>query len=191
MAIDLQNGDGSKLTQSMRAAALKRRRRASIDPASDWEVVALRQRGLAGLWSARVALVVSMPFGVGAWAGGTHGAWLTFMLLPVLAAFFAGALVGAAILDKQRVTDASLAGRHGVLVTLAGYALFSLEVAATSAAPLHTALDYFMGSILLTGWLAIPIGFFAGVMAFRAREGASKYVSRSRAPRPMAAEAVR
>lgn len=170
---------------------MRRRRRASIDPASDWEVIALRRRGLAGLWSARVALVVSMPFAVTAWAGGTEAAWLTFVLLPVVGAFFAGALFGAGILDTQRVTDASLAGRHGVLVTLAAYVLFSLEVAAMSSSPLHAGFDYFMGSILLTGWLALPVGFFAGVMAFRAREGAAKYVSFARRNTALAAEIAR
>ena len=172
-----QQTSGSSLTPSMRAAAIRRRRRASIDAAGDWEVAALKRRALAGLWSARVALVISAPFALVAWAGGTEGAWWLYMLLPVVAAFFAGALFGATILDTHRVTDSSLAGRRGVLVTLVTYGIFSLEVGVMSATPLHTALDYFMGSVLLTGWVAFPVGFLAGVMAFRAREGATKYVS--------------
>ncbi|MEM8608448.1 MAG: hypothetical protein AAGF92_15170 [Myxococcota bacterium] len=171
-----QQTSGSKLTPSVRAAAIRRRRRAAIDAASDWEVAALRRRTQAGFWSARVALVASVPFAIVAWAGGTPDAWLVYMLLPVVAAFFAGALFGATILDRHRTTDSSLAGRQGVLVTLVAYCIFSLEVAAMSATPIHTALDYFMGSVLLSGWAVIPIGFFAGVLAFRAREGATKYV---------------
>lgn len=173
----IRQTDGSRLTPSMRAAAVRRRRRASIASAGDWEVIALRRRVLAGLWSARVALVISAPFALVAWAVGTQGAWLVYMLLPVVAAFFAGALVGAAIFDTRRITDSSLAGRRGVLVTLTAYVMFSLEVASMSVAPVDTALDYFMGGVLVSGWLAFPVGFFAGMMAFRAREGATKYVS--------------
>ncbi|MEM7135451.1 MAG: hypothetical protein AAF500_02675 [Myxococcota bacterium] len=165
------------MTPSLREAAARRRRAAVIDPATDWETAALRRRALCGLWSARVALVLSVPFAVTAWAGGASDAWLVYMLLPVVASFFAGSLFGAAILDTHYVTDASLAGRQGVLVTIVAFLFFALEVAAMSHTPLHTALDYFMGGVLLTGWVAFPAGFFAGVMAFRAREGATKYVA--------------
>lgn len=146
-----------------------------FDTGSDWEVVALRQRASAGFWAARAALVLSVPFAMTAWATGVRHAWLLYMLLPVLASLFAGALFGAAIWSRSQVTDESLAARRGALVALAAYILFALEVACMSATPLETALDVFMGAIFFTGWAVFPCAFLAGILAFRAREGAFRH----------------
>ena len=143
--------------------------------ASDWEVLELRRRVSAGVWSARIALVVSVPFGIAAWATGAEHAWFMYMLLPVVAAFFAGSLFGAAICSRQRVPDDSLAGRRGALVALSAYIIFAMEAAAMSVTPLETGLNVFMGALLVSGWLVFPVAFFAGIMAFRAREGALRY----------------
>jgi hypothetical protein len=150
-------------------------RSALIDAASDWEVHELRQRANAGLWSARVALVLSVPFAITAWATKVDDAWLIYMLLPTIAAFFAGSLFGAAIANPHEVTDESLAGRRGALVALATYVIFAMEVAAMNVSPLETGLNVFMGSLLVSAWVALPAAFFAGIMAFRAREGALRY----------------
>lgn len=147
----------------------------SIDATSDWEVGELKSRTCAGLWSARVALVASMPFGIVASAKGIDDAWLMFMLLPVVAAFFSGSLFGAGIANPHQVPDECLAGRRGVLVALGAYILFALEVAVMSVTPIETGLNVFMGSLIISGWLTFPVAFFAGMMAFRAREGATKY----------------
>ena len=155
---------------------LESRRRGVVgDPTSAWEMLALRQRVSAGLWSARVALVLSVPFALAAWGMGVESAWLTFMLLPTIAAFFAGGLFGAAIADRYLVPDEPLAARRGALVGIATYAFFAMEVGAMSATPLETGLDMFMGSMMVSGWFALPAAFFAGIMAFRAREGALRH----------------
>lgn len=150
-------------------------RGAMMTPESDWEMTALRGRFKAGLWSARIALVLSVPFALTAWATGAPQAWLTFMLLPVVAAFFAGSLFGAAIAQPHEVPDESLAGRRGVFVAIATYLIYALEVAVMSAAPSEVALNTLMWSLLGSGWLVLPIAFFAGVLAFRAREGAFRH----------------
>ncbi|KPK17682.1 MAG: hypothetical protein AMJ62_00905 [Myxococcales bacterium SG8_38] len=152
-----------------------------IDPSSDWEAGELKSRTCAGLWSARITLVASMPFGIVAWAKGIDDAWLMFMLLPVVAAFFSGSLFGAGIGNPHQVPDECLAGRRGVFVALCAYILFAMEVAAMSVTPIETGLNVFMGSLIISGWLAFPVAFFAGMMAFRAREGAMRYRFANRA----------
>lgn len=150
-------------------------RGAMVSPSSDWEMAELRGRFKAGLWSARIALVLSMPFAITAWATAAEQAWLTFMLLPVVAAFFAGTFFGGAIAHPDEVSDESLAGRRGVLVALATYLIYALEVAVMSAAPAEVALNTLIWSLLGSGWLVLPIAFFAGVLAFRVREGAQRH----------------
>lgn len=144
-------------------------------PKSDWEVRAILQRIHAGIWSARTALVLSVPFAVTAWARGTEHAWFMYMLLPVVAAFFAGVFVGAAICDREEVTDESLAGRRGALVALMAYVLFAVEVAVLSDAPLDAGANALMASLLISGWAVFPVAFLAGILAFRAREGAHRF----------------
>jgi len=151
------------------------RRGAILDAASDWETIELRRRAHAGVWAARTALVLSVPFALTAWATGAEHAWFMYMLLPVIAAFFAGVFFGAAICDRRQVTDEPLAGRRGALVALATYVIFSLEVAALSFAPFEAGLDAFMYSLLVSGWIVFPVSFLAGILAFRAREGAYRY----------------
>lgn len=150
-------------------------RGAMINPRSDWEMTELHARFKAGLWSARIALVLSVPFAITAWATGAVQAWLTVMLLPVVAAFFAGSFFGASIAHPDEVSDESLAGRRGVLVAIATYLIYALEVAVMSAAPAEVALNTLMWSLLGSGWLVLPIAFFAGVLAFRVREGAQRH----------------
>lgn len=150
-------------------------RGAMVNSSSEWEMTELRGRFKAGLWAARIALVLSVPFAITAWATGAEQAWLTVMLLPVLAAFFAGSLFGASIAHPHEVSDESLAGRRGVLVAIATYLIYSLEVAVMSAAPAEVALNTLMWSLLGSGWLVLPIAFFAGVLAFRVREGAQRH----------------
>lgn len=150
-------------------------RGAMLDQTSDWEMTELRGRFKAGLLAARIALVLSVPFAITAWANAAEQAWLTFMLLPVVAAFFAGTFFGAAIANPHEVSDESLAGRRGVLVALATYLIYALEVAVMSAAPAEVVLNTLIWSLLGSGWLVLPIAFFAGVLAFRVREGASRH----------------
>lgn len=138
-------------------------------------MVELSRRVHAGVWSARTALVLSVPFAVTAWALGQEHAWFMYMLLPVIAAFFAGLFLGAAICDRRQITDESLAGRRGVFVALTTYVIFALEVGALSFTPFEAALDAFMGSLLVSGWVVFPVAFLAGILAFRAREGAYRY----------------
>lgn len=147
----------------------------SLDPSSDWELMELSTRALAGLWSARVALVSSMPFGIVAWAQNIEDAWLTFMLLPVVAAFFSGALFGAGLVHSREIADEYLAGRRGVFIALCAYIIYALEVAAMSHAPVETLCNVFMAAVIVSAWLVFPISFFAGVMAFRARDGAMRH----------------
>lgn len=151
------------------------RTRAILDPSSDWEVVELRRRTHAGIWAARTALVLSVPFAVTAWALGEEHAWFMYMLLPTIAAFFSGVFLGAAICKRGEITDESLAGRQGALVALMTYAIFACEVAALSFEPLEAGLDAFMFSLLVSGWLVFPVSFLAGILAFRAREGAYRF----------------
>jgi hypothetical protein len=153
------------------------RRGAILDAASDWEIIELRRRAHAGVWAARTALVLSVPFAVTAWAFGEEHAWLAYMLLPVVAAFFAGVFFGAAICDRRQITDDSLAGRRGTFVALATYIIYALEMGALSYTPFNTALDTFMASLIVSGWLVFPVAFLAGMLAFRAREGAYRYQS--------------
>jgi hypothetical protein len=150
-------------------------RGAMIDPSSDWEMFELRRRNCAGLWAARVTLVLSVPFGIVAWAQGADNAWLTYMLLPVIAAYFAGAFFGSCIANPFEVSDEHLAGRRGVLVAICAYVIFALEVGTMSVSPLEAGLSAFMGAVLLSGWLALPAAFFAGVMGFRASQGGLRY----------------
>lgn len=151
------------------------RQGAILDAASDWEMIELRRRAHAGVWSARTALVLSVPFAVTAWATGAEHAWFMYMLLPVVAAFFAGVFFGAAICDRRQITDEPLAGRRGALVALATYVIFALEVAALSFEPVEAGMDAFMYSLLVSGWVVFPVAFLAGILAFRAREGAYRY----------------
>ena len=72
-------------------------------------------------------------------------------------------------------TDESLAGRRGALVALATYVIFSMEVAALSFEPFEAGMDAFMYSLLVSGWVVFPVSFLAGILAFRAREGAYRY----------------
>lgn len=148
---------------------------AIFDSESDWEVLELRRRAHAGVWGARTALVLSVPFAVTAWAMGEEHAWFMYMLLPVIAAFFAGVFFGAAICSREHITDESLAGRQGALVALATYIIFSCEVAALSFQPLEAGMDAFMYSLVMSGWIVFPVSFLAGILAFRAREGAYRY----------------
>lgn len=151
------------------------RRGAILDSASDWEVIELRRRAHAGVWAARTALVLSVPFAVTAWAFGQEHAWLAYMLLPVIAAFFSGVFFGAAICDRRQITDDSLAGRRGAFVALATYIIYALEMGSLSYTPFETALNTFMASLIVSGWLVFPVAFLAGMLAFRAREGAYRY----------------
>lgn len=148
---------------------------------SDWEVRAILRRIHAGIWSARTALVLSVPFAITAWARGADQAWFTYMLLPVVAAFFSGVFIGAAICDREEVSDESLAGRRGALVALFAYVIFACEAAALSSTPLETGLNALMGSLLVSGWAVFPVSFLAGILAFRAREGAHRYKRKAEA----------
>jgi hypothetical protein len=144
-------------------------------PESDWEARAILRRIHAGIWAARTALVLSVPFAITAWARGADHAWFIYMLLPTVAAFFSGVFVGAAICNREEVTDESLAGRRGALVALFAYVLFAVEVAALSSTPLESGLNALMGSLLMSGWAVFPVSFLAGILAFRAREGAHRF----------------
>lgn len=44
-----------------------------------------------------------------------------------------------------------------------------------SVTPIESGLNVFMGSLIVSGWMVLPAAFFAGIMAFRAREGAQRY----------------
>ena len=155
--------------------ALRKRPGAILDAATDWETIELKRRAHAGVWAARTALVVSIPFAMTAWALGQEHAWFTYSVLPVIAAFFAGVFIGAAICNRHEITDESLAGRRGALVALTAYVIYAAEVGVLSFTPTEAALDAFMGSILASGWIVFPIAFLAGILAFRAREGAYRY----------------
>ena len=144
-------------------------------PEADWEVKALLRRVHSGIWAGRTALVLSVPFAITAWARGAEHAWFMYMLLPVVASFFSGVFVGAAICDREEVTDEPLAGRRGALVALLAYVLFALEVGVLSDAPLEAGLNALMASLLISGWAVFPVAFLAGILAFRAREGAHKF----------------
>lgn len=151
------------------------RRGAILDSTAEWEVVELRRRAHAGVWAARTALVLSVPFAVTAWAMGQEHAWFMYMVLPVIAAFFSGVFFGAAICRRGQITDEPLAGRQGALVALMTYVIFACEVAALSFEPVEAGMDAFMFSLLISGWLVFPVSFLAGIMAFRAREGAYRF----------------
>ena len=114
---------------------------AILDSESDWEMLELRRRAHAGVWSARTALVVSVPFALTAWAMGEEHAWFMYMVLPVIAAFFSGVFFGAAICSRRHISEESLAGRQGALVALSTYVIFSLEVAMLSFSPLEAGMD--------------------------------------------------
>ena len=172
--MDSRAAPAARRAPALRAAP-NNRWGAILDSTTDWEVVELRRRAHAGVWSARAALVLSVPFAVTAWALGQEHAWFMYMLLPVVAAFFAGVFFGAAICSRRQITDESLAGRHGALVALAAYVIFALEVGSLSFTPVEAALDAFMGSLLVSGWIVFPVAFLAGILAFRAREGAYRY----------------
>lgn len=148
---------------------------------SDWEVATVLLRIHAGLWSGRTALVLSVPFAIAAWARGIEQVWLTFMLLPVVAAFFSGVFLGPAIWDRQEVTDEPLAGRRGALVALVAYVIFAMEVATLSGTPIDSGLNALMGAFVMTGWVVFPAAFLAGILAFRAREGAFRHQTSSNA----------
>lgn len=163
------------MTSRPRPARMGDHRGVILDAASDWETVELRRRAHAGVWAARTALVLSVPFAMTAWALGQEHAWFMYMLLPVIAAFFSGVFFGAAICNRRLITDESLAGRQGTLVALMAYVIFSLEVAALSFTPLDAALDAFMYGLVISGWFVFPVSFLAGMLAFRAREGAHRY----------------
>jgi uncharacterized membrane protein YjjP (DUF1212 family) len=36
-------------------------------------------------------------------------------------------------------------------------------------------MDAFMYSLVMSGWIVFPVSFLAGILAFRAREGAYRY----------------
>ena len=144
------------------------------DAANDWEVFALRERAQAGVWSARIALVLSVPFAMTAWALGVEHAWVTWIVLPVIAAFFAGALFGSALRSESAVPDESFAGRRGALVALAAYIIYGAEAAALGPNPFHAGFDALMGALLISGWAVFPIAFLSGIMAFRVRERAER-----------------
>ena len=148
---------------------------AILDSESDWEVLELRRRAHAGVWSARTALVLSVPFAMTAWAIGEEHAWFMYMVLPVIAAFFAGVFFGASICSRREITDEPLAGRQGALVALVTYLIFALEVAALSFSPVEAGMNAFMYSLLISGWIVFPVSFLAGILAFRAREGAHRH----------------
>lgn len=59
---------------------------AIAEAAAGWEVLELRRRVHAGMWSVRLALVLSVPFAMTAWATGADHAWFMYMLLPLVAA---------------------------------------------------------------------------------------------------------
>ena len=154
---------------------------AILDAASDWEAIELRRRAHAGVWAARTALVLSVPFAVTAWALEQPHAWFMYMVLPVIAAFFSGVFFGGAICSRHRIADEPLAGRQGVLVALMAYVIFALEVAAMSFTPLEAGMNAFMFSLLISGWLVFPVSFLAGILAFRAREGAYRFQQQAEA----------
>ena len=164
-----------------RAARTGDRSRAILDSASDWEAIELRRRAHAGVWAARTALVLSVPFAVTAWALEQPHAWFMYMVLPVIAAFFSGVFFGGAICSRQHISDEPLAGRQGALVALMAYVLLALEVAAMSFTPLEAGMNAFMFSLLISGWLVFPISFLAGILAFRAREGAYRFKQQAEA----------
>ena len=87
----------------------------------------------------------------------------------------AGAFFGSCIANPFEVSDEHLAGRRGVLVAICAYVIFALEVGTMSVSPLEAGLSAFMGAVLLSGWLALPAAFFAGVMGFRASQGGLQY----------------
>ena len=174
-------GLSPSVTEETQSDVFARHRGAILDTASDWEAFELRRRALAGVWAARVALVLSIPFAMTAWATGTQHARVTYIVLPVIAAFFAGAFFGSAICNPHMVPDESLAGRRGSLVALAAYIIFAAEVAALSDNPFGAGFDAFMAALIISGWVVFPVAFFAGIMAFRAREGKRRYQDPSQA----------
>ena len=84
--------------------------------------------------------------------------------------------IGRSIARRMRFKgSAPLAGRRGALVALFAYVLFAVEVAALSSTPLESGLNALMGSLLMSGWAVFPVSFLAGILAFRAREGAHRF----------------
>ena len=80
--------------------------------------VRMRRRNCAGLWAARVTLVLSVPFGIVAWAQGADNAWLTYMLLPRDRSILCRGLFRLLHREPIRGERWDLAGRRGVLVAI-------------------------------------------------------------------------
>ena len=68
-----------------------------------------------------------------------------------------------------------MAGRQGALVALVMYLILAAEVSALSFTPVEAAMNAFMFSVLISGWVVFPVSFLAGILAFRAREGAYRF----------------
>ena len=61
------------------------------------------------------------------------------------------------------------------------FSLFAVEVAVLSDAPLDAGANALMASLLISGWAVFPVAFLAGILAFRAREGAHRFKGEAKA----------
>lgn len=139
--------------------------------------ITFKQRAYAGMWFITAGVIpvlyissLLISFGD---LPGTFGFVLWFMVVSLLVIGIWGSLLGAGILDSEKVRSGWCAALRGLLVAVAAFLSSSVVIAAWDVS--NNEYSSFVRTLILTlivgsmvvGWLAAIVGMFAGWLLYQ------------------------
>jgi ABC-type transport system involved in multi-copper enzyme maturation permease subunit len=136
--------------------------------------ITIKQRALAGFWFMASAALLIIPifiFTVEPSPFPDNVVW--FLLAPLLISGLVGSVLGASILDAQRVRSGWRAALRGLLIAAIAYLLYAIVLSAWTGYTNHGGLSFgeafgrtivllLVGGVIVFGWMAALVGAFAG-----------------------------
>ena len=136
--------------------------------------ITIKQRALAGFWFMASAALLIIPifiFMVEPSPFRNNVVW--FLLAPLLIGGLVGSLLGASILDAQRVRSGWRAALRGLLIAAIAYLIYAFILSAWTGFTNHGGLSFgaafgrtivliLVGGVLVFGWMVVLVGAFAG-----------------------------
>ena len=136
--------------------------------------IPLKQRALAGLWFMAAATLIVLPIAPTVVPFHSESvAFVIWMLLsPLLVSGLVGSLLGASILDAQKVRSGWRAALRGLLVSVMAYLLFAILFSIWEGAN-HLSLSFreafaqmffwiMAAGVIFFGWVVAIVGALAG-----------------------------
>ena len=147
----------------------------ALDPFECEMAITIKQRAFAGLWFMAAAALLTVPmFASAAGDPSLFQFTLIWLLLsPLLISGLVGALLGASILDTQRVRSGWRAALRGLLIAVIAYLLYAIVLSTWEGYANHGAFssgEAFTRMLMMVliwgaiffGWVVAIVGALAG-----------------------------